>query len=330
MDNIFTLGLQIITWMQSLGAWMSPVMKFFTFLGSTEFYLLVAPAILWCVDSVLGVRLGLFLMINSAVNAALKVAFHGPRPYWYSFNAKVFGNSETSFGAPSGHAQNAVVVWGTLADWIKSRLAWIIAIVIMFMIGISRIYLALHFPHDVLLGWFFGAIMLWILLRFEKPVVNWIKKFSLGLQLLLIFLFSLLLILINLIAQFSLNGWIVPLKWLTNARIAFPTELPINPLSPHNFLISTGAFFGLAAGWIWISRLGGFSIRDPWYKLVARYIVGVLGVLILHVGLAKLFPQTDTLIAYVLAYIQFALIGFWMSGFAPWLFVKLKLASRQR
>lgn len=327
MDNLFTLGLQIIVWFQSLAAWLTPVMKLFTFLGSTEFYLLVAPAVLWCVDSVLGVRMGLFLMINASVNAALKVAFHGPRPYWYSGDVKALGSPESTFGAPSGHTQNAVVVWGTLADRIKSRLAWILAIIMMFIIGISRIFLAVHFPHDVLLGWLFGAIMLWILLRFERPAVNWIKQFSVSLQLFLIFLFSLFLILLVVVAQLTIRGWSLPLEWVANAHVAFPAELSINPLSYADIIASTGAFFGLAGGWIWISRLGGFSIRDSWYKLIGRYILGVLGVLILYLGLTSLLPQTDTLIAYVLGYIQFALIGFWMSGFAPWLFVKLKLAT---
>jgi membrane-associated phospholipid phosphatase len=330
MDNLYTLGLQIVLWFQSLGMWLSPVMKLFTFLGSTEFYLLVAPALLWCIDSVLGMRLGLFLMINASVNAALKVAFHGPRPYWYSSDVKALGGPETSFGAPSGHSQNAVVVWGTLAHQIKSRLAWIIAIVVIFMIGISRVYLALHFPHDVVLGWVFGAIMLWLLLRFEKPAVDWIRKFPVGLQLFWIFLFSIFLILLVVIAQLTLGGWSLPMEWIANAHISFPAEPPITPLSYHNFLSSTGAFFGLAAGWIWISRLGGFSIRDRWYKLVLRYILGVLGVLILYLGLGALLPDAETFISYALRYLQYALIGFWMSGFAPWLFVKLKLATRLR
>ncbi len=328
MDNLSTLGLQLIIWLQSLGAWLSPVMKLFTFLGSTEFYLLVAPAILWCVDSVLGVRLGLFLMVNIAVNAALKSAFHTPRPYWYSSEVKVLGNSEVTFSTPSGHAQNAVVVWGTLANRIKTRAAWVIAIIIIFMIGISRIYLALHFPHDVLLGWLFGAIMLWILLHFEKPVVNWIKKFEMGMQLLIIFAFSLLLIFIVVLVQLTLGGWSVPVEWITNAHIAFPTEPVINPLSYHNVLVSSGAFFGLAAGWIWITRLGGFSVRGPWIKLVGRYVLGVFGVLILYLGLSALLPESDNLLTSSLRYIQYALIGFWMSGFAPWLFVKLNLSTR--
>jgi len=327
MDNLLNSGLQIILWLQGLGAWLTPIMKLFTFLGNEQFYLIVAPAILWCIDAPLGLRMGLFLMINGMVNTALKVAFHGPRPYWYSSNVKVLGSAENSFGVPSGHAQNGVVVWGTLADRIKHRTIWIIAIIVMFLIGISRIYLAVHFPHDVLLGWLFGVVMLWALLRFERPVLNWIKKYQIGIQLLIIFVFSLFLIFIVIIAQLSLSGWSLPMDWVSNAHLAFPNEPEINPLSYHNYLSSPGAFFGLAAGWIWISKLGGFSTKDTWLKLILRYILGLVGVLVLYLGLGALFSDSETFISYSIRYIRYALIGFWISGFAPWLFVKLKLAS---
>ena len=327
MDNLLNSGLQIILWLQGLGAWLTPIMKLFTFLGNEQFYLIVAPAILWCIDAPLGLRMGLFLMINGMVNTALKVAFHGPRPYWYSSNVKVLVSAENSFGVPSGHAQNGVVVWGTLADRIKHRTIWIIAIIVMFLIGISRIYLAVHFPHDVLLGWLFGVVMLWALLRFERPVLNWIKKYQIGIQLLIIFVFSLFLIFIVIIAQLSLSGWSLPMDWVSNAHLAFPNEPEINPLSYHNYLSSPGAFFGLAAGWIWISKLGGFSTKDTWLKLILRYILGLVGVLVLYLGLGALFSDSETFISYSIRYIRYALIGFWISGFAPWLFVKLKLAS---
>jgi membrane-associated phospholipid phosphatase len=328
MENIFTIGLQIISWLQGLGAWLTPIMQLFTFLGSTQFYLIVAPALLWCIDATLGLRLGLFLMMSGMLNTALKVTFHSPRPYWYSNDVKVLTSAENSFGAPSGHAMNSVVVWGSLADHIKTRLAWVIAVLLMFFIGISRIYLAVHFPHDVLLGWLFGVILLWLVLRLEKPLVSWLRQHKVGIQLLLIFVFSLFLILLVLIAQISLSGWTIPMQWVNNAHLVFPEEPPITPLSYHNFLPNIGAFFGLAAGWIWISGLGGFSIRDAWYKLLLRYILGLAGVLILYLGLGALFKESETLISYVLHYLQYALIGFWISGFAPWIFVKVRLASR--
>jgi len=328
MDNLLNSGIQIVLWVQSLGTWLTPVMKFFTFLGNEQFYLLVAPAILWCIDSTLGLRLGLFLMISGMVNTALKVVIHDPRPYWYSSKVTPLGSAENSFGAPSGHAQNSVIIWGTLADRIKKRWFWVVAIIIMFMIGLSRVYLALHFPHDVLLGWIVGAILLWLLLKLEKPVIKWLNKYNTGTQLSFIFLFSLALILLVIIAQLSMGGWVLPVEWVNNAQAAFPEEPGITPLSFHNFLSSTGAFFGLAAGWIWITKQGGFTTKDEAWKLILRYFLGVLGVLILYIGLGSLFTDSETFISYTLRYIRYALIGFWMSGFAPWLFIKFKIARR--
>ena len=222
MDNILNLGIQLIIWVQSFGGWLTPLMKLFTFLGNEQFYLMIAPAILWCIDAKLGLRLGLFLMVNGMVNTAFKVAFHGPRPYWYTSDVKVFGSAENSFGVPSGHAQNGVVVWGTVADRIINRWTWIIAILVMFLIGVSRIYLAVHFPHDVLLGWLFGAVILWVLLHFELPVLKWFNKNSTSIKLLIVFLFSLVLILLVVIAQLFLRGWNIPPEWINNAQKAFP------------------------------------------------------------------------------------------------------------
>ena len=330
MDNIINLGIQLIIWVQSLGSWLTPLMKLFTFLGNEQFYLMIAPAILWCIDAKLGLRLGLFLMVNGMVNTAFKVAFHGPRPYWYTSDVKVFGSAENSFGVPSGHAQNGVVVWGTVAHRINNRWTWIVAILVMFLIGVSRIYLAVHFPHDVLLGWLFGAVILWVLLHFEMPVLKWFNKNSTSIKLLIVFLFSLVLILLVVIAQLFLRGWNIPPEWINNAQKAFPEEAAINPLSFHNFLSSPGAFFGLAAGWIWITKLGGFSTHGSWWKLMLRYILGVVGVLILYIGLGSIFADSETFISYAIRYIRYALIGFWISGFAPWLFIKLKIANQAK
>jgi len=330
MENIFNIGIQIIIWLQDLGGWLEPIMKVITFLGNEQFYLLVAPAILWCIDARLGLRLGIFLMINGTINSALKVAFHGPRPYWYTSDVEALGSAENSFGAPSGHAQNSVVVWGAVAQHIKRRWAWIVAILLMFFIGISRLYLAVHFPHDVLLGWIFGVIVLWILLRLEKPVLKWFKKFNLGTQILLAFIFSLGLILLVLLAQLTLSGWSLPIEWVNNAHLAFPTEPEITPSSYHNFLSSVGAFFGMAAGWIWLVSTGGFSTNGIWWKLILRYLLGLVGVLVLYLVPSLLLADSETFISFAIRYIRYAIIGFWIAGLAPWLFVKVKLASKER
>jgi membrane-associated phospholipid phosphatase len=59
-------------------------MLFATFLGSIEFFLLLLPAVYWCYDRRLVMRLALILIFSQGLNEILKVAFHSPRPYWVS------------------------------------------------------------------------------------------------------------------------------------------------------------------------------------------------------------------------------------------------------
>jgi hypothetical protein len=75
MEAILNLGVQIVLLLQSLGGWLIGPMKFFSFLGNEEFFLLVAPALFWCIDASLGLRIGLALMVSNGVNTSLKLAF---------------------------------------------------------------------------------------------------------------------------------------------------------------------------------------------------------------------------------------------------------------
>ena len=149
--------------------------KILSFFGSEEFYLLIMPALLWCVNARIGLRVGVMFLLSANLNGALKLFFHAPRPAW--MDAKIVAQAvETSFGFPSGHAQNAVAVWGLLAAKTKSRLAWGVALILCVLIGLSRLVLQVHFPGDVLGGWLIGALLLVAFLKLEKPVGDWLKK----------------------------------------------------------------------------------------------------------------------------------------------------------
>ena len=329
IQPIYDSGIAFILAFQSLGAWLNPPMQLLSFLGNDLFFLLVAPIIFWSIDAALGLRLGLFLMISASVNEALKLFMHLPRPYWYSSRVNAF-SAESSFGIPSGHAQNAVVVWGTLAHYINKLWAWIVAIVLIFLIGMSRMYLAVHFPTDVLAGWLIGALLLWILLKTEKPLLRWFKPLSRPVQLLLALGGSIALILLNVLAKSTLSGWSIPQDWITNALRVFPDQL-INPLSINGAFSNAGAFFGLAAGAILIqSSQGGYDAGGPVWKRIVRYIVGLLGLTVIYFGLSAIFPHGEDVTSQVLRYFRYALVGFWVTCLAPLLFLALKLADRKK
>src|SRR5512143_2808592 len=116
MDMLMSAGVQLIALLQTV-EWLEMPMRFFSFLGSADFFFLVLPAVYWCIDSRLGIRVGLILLASVSLNELSKLALHEPRPYWISTQVRAFA-ADPSFGIPSGHAQNGVAVWGMLAAWV--------------------------------------------------------------------------------------------------------------------------------------------------------------------------------------------------------------------
>jgi membrane-associated phospholipid phosphatase len=331
METLLNGGINWILALQSLGGWLTLPMKAFSFLGSEDFFMLILPALYWSVDAALGLRVGVILLVSSSLNTAFKLALVGPRPYWYSTQIKAFA-SETSFGLPSGHSQAAVGVWGMLASQLKKRWVWIVAILMIFFIGLSRMYLAVHFPTDVFLGWLLGAVILWLVLRLWDPIAARLRKLNLGMQVLAIFIASLLLVGLALIPAYLLqaSGWQMPAIWLQNAAQMAPGgDLPA-PTALAGLFTTTGTLFGLGAGFAWLNRSGGFHTRGTWQKRALRYILGVIGVLVIRYGLKAIFPEGETFLGYVFQYIRYGAIGAWVSAGAPLLFFKLKLAERNR
>ncbi|HNT23994.1 MAG TPA: phosphatase PAP2 family protein [Anaerolineales bacterium] len=325
--NIFEIGISFINWLQSLGLWLAGPMNFISFLGVEEFYLLLAPAIFWCVDAGLGLQMGLFLMASNGLNASFKMLLHGPRPYWYDPSIRsLSANAESSFGVPSGHSQNAVVMWGTLANYLKRRWFWVVAILLILLIGISRLILAVHFLHDVLIGWLIGALLLALMLWLSKPISAWVQRLSMPQQYLVALGASLGLILLAWLSRLYASGFSISAEWAANALAAFPDE-PIAPLSMSGVISQAGAFFGLAAGAIYLRPRGGFNTQGTWQQYAGRYIIGVIGVLALWRGLALIFPGGETLLAFIFRYLRYALVGAWITALAPLLFWRLKLAK---
>ncbi len=322
------IGITIVLFLQNLGAWLATPMKIISFLGNEEFFLLVAPVVLWCVDVGLGLRVGLLLMVSGGINYAVKIVFHAPRPFWYDPRVQAL-STETGFGIPSGHSQHAVAVWGSLANGLKRRWAWITAIVIIGLIGVSRLYLGMHFPTDVLAGWLIGAVVLWLFVKLEAPVMGWMRRQSLAMQLGSVFAASLILILLGLLAKLSLGSWTIPAEWVSNAIAANPDATPA-PLALSGLISNAGTFFGLAAGAIWLGRRGGFSARGAWWQLLLRYLAGVVVVLIIWRGLDMIFPDGETFVALSFRYLRYFLVGLWVSGLGPMVFIALRLGEKAK
>jgi membrane-associated phospholipid phosphatase len=326
MEGINNFGVDLILFLQGIGSWLDIPMLFFSYLGNEEFFLLIMPAFYWCVSSAVGIRLGLLLLFSATLNSIFKLILHGPRPYWFSqqVQAKL---TETSFGAPSGHSQNSAAVWGGLAASYKRSWLWVVAVVVIICSGISRLYVGVHFPQDVLSGWFFGLLILLAILYLEERVKAWWQGCDFNAKLLVAFLSSLVLIGLGVLARASLGDWTIPALWLENAAAAAPDAEPIDPLSLAGIVANSGALFGLITGVALLPNFGGFDAGGAYWKRAIRFIIGVIGVLLIWRGLGLLLPGGENLLGFTFRYLRYALVGIWISGIAPLLFTRTGLAD---
>jgi len=172
MERVLDWGIEVVLWFQQASPQLDAVFAAFTFLGDEEFFLIALPLIYWSIDRAVGVRLMVVFLLSGLVNQVAKHLAVQPRPYQYDSRVvQIVG--EDGFGIPSGHTQSAVVVWGVLGSVVRKKWFWVLAGVLMVLIPVSRVYLGVHFPTDVLGGYVLGALVLWLWLRYGVRLEQW-------------------------------------------------------------------------------------------------------------------------------------------------------------
>lgn len=177
--DLHTFDMIIINFIQSfISANNTRIMKIFTFMGSTE--AIIGVSILVIFLMILNKKWWETLFFTMAVvgstvfNLFLKWIFHRARPTIQPLIA------ETGYSFPSGHSMISFTVYGMLAYFLvlflKNKVAKRIIIVafslLIFLIGISRIYLGVHYPSDVIAGFSAGGVWLIFCLILLKIVLD--------------------------------------------------------------------------------------------------------------------------------------------------------------
>lgn len=322
--------IEILRFIQSLGAWLLEPMRFFSFLGTEEALMVILPAIYWCIDAALGLRIGLMLLFTTGMNNIFKAAFHLPRPYWVDPAIKAYA-AESSFGLPSGHAQISASVWGLLALKSRRTIYIVLMIILVALIGFSRWYLGIHFISDVVVGWLIGALFVFLFLRIDDPATDWIRRQNAIVKIALAFFSSILLIGIHTAIAVSPQAAIpLPAEWLRNALLA-PNPIPIAPYDNKSIITVAGTLFGLSGGAVWLAHSKmQFSANGNPGKKITRYFLGIAVTLFLWYGLRKLTPESTFFMNVFLRYLRYTLIGLWVSAGAPFLFIRLHLVDTRK
>jgi undecaprenyl-diphosphatase len=160
-------------------AWIEPALLDLTAIGGTTVLGLVVFAVTGFLALQRRYRTSAFVLMTAtsgeAANWAIKGFFARPRPTVVPHLREVMSSS-----FPSGHAMESAIIYLTLGAMLmritEGRVTKIycmsLAVILTLLVGISRVYLGVHYPTDVIGGWMFGFLWasLWWLIerRFER------------------------------------------------------------------------------------------------------------------------------------------------------------------
>lgn len=144
---------------------LTPVVKAVTYFGNWQTTIFIAVLLILCKKTrmKIGILAAIMAIISVTMYTVLKPIFNRPRPdsaLW------LVVQHDASF--PSGHSLNCLVFYGTIFYLIftgiyrtKYRTPILVFLaVLIFSIGISRIYLGVHYPTDIIGGWSLGIFLL--------------------------------------------------------------------------------------------------------------------------------------------------------------------------
>lgn len=165
--------MQILYWFESMRMpILDDLMLAVTHLGEETAFLALTLIVFWCIDK----KRGFFLMavgfLGTMANQFLKLLCRVPRPWVLdeSFTILEVARAQaTGYSFPSGHSQTAVGTFSAIAVTSKKRLVKWICILIAVLVPVSRMYVGVHTPSDVLVGAGMALIFVGIL---QKPMMG--------------------------------------------------------------------------------------------------------------------------------------------------------------
>ena len=151
---------------------LNELMLMVTKLGEETAFLVAAMIVFWCVDK----RKGYYLMtvgfMGTMANHFLKLCFRAPRPWVVDLEFTILEQAREAavgYSFPSGHSQTAVGTFGAIASFTGNKWVKRVCIAVCVLVPLSRMYIGVHTPSDVLVGAGMALVMVGLL---KKPVVD--------------------------------------------------------------------------------------------------------------------------------------------------------------
>lgn len=160
---MFNIDMLFLEWMISLeGSVLTAFFKLVSIIANETLYLIVISISYWCVSKRKAFHMIVMLCFSGYIGIVIKEFMKIPRPYTYDGIQSLYEKSAASYSFPSTHVQLATTFWGSFMILCKKRIIWIIGIVFIILVAISRLYLRVHWLSDIIGAVLFSVIVVYL------------------------------------------------------------------------------------------------------------------------------------------------------------------------
>lgn len=223
-----------------------------TICGEQIVLISIISIIYWALDKKFGEYIAYSVLTSVLLNNAIKDIFKMKRPIGEEGIRTLREQTATGYSFPSGHTQGASSFYGAMAIYLKKRVMYIIATVMIILIGFSRLYLGVHYPKDVIVGGILGVLTSLICYKLYNRVEN-----------------KMLLYVIT---------FAIFIPALTFAHSA-------------DFIKGMGTYLGFIIGIYIEKKYVNFSTEGSTGNKIIRVLLGIVILLVLQLGLKVLLPS---------------------------------------
>lgn len=287
---------------------------FLVFTVSTEapLLILITAVIYWCINKKCGQKMLFAIVGNFVVNLGIKEFVKAPRPIGIKGLESLRVSTAGGYSFPSAHTQTATTFWVSIMTIFKRNYIHLLGAVMVLGVGLSRLYLAVHWPIDVIAGWILGIFFTVVFVKIFDYIDDNKKYIFLVVLLIPFILIAIFLKSPEYFGKFGILvgfifGYIVEDKF-----VRFTTE---NNNKKFNFSNKNKKH------------------KNIIFSRICRFLIGIVTIGILYVGIKVLISilittlniSDSSMSIIFMNFIKYTLVVFYGVAGAPALFKILKL-----
>ena len=240
-------------------------MLLITQLGEETAFLVLAMIFFWCVDKKRGYLLMSVGFLGTMANQFMKLWFRVPRPWVLDPNFTILEaarEAAAGYSFPSGHTTSAVATFGAIAVTSRNRRTVLLCVTLAVLVGLSRMYIGVHTPADVLVGALTSIVLLLVLYR---PVMQGNHMYAV-LKVMMVLAIGLLVFVMF---------------------YPFPEDVDAHNLESglKNAYTMVGSVGGVGFVYLMEKKYVNFDTRAVWWAQILKVLIGFGLVLVVKEGL---------------------------------------------